>query len=64
MAAELIGIHFFHDCGRERHIKVIGWEGERFRITLLEDQQLINLSREFNELTHKLMLCGGGAPTE
>lgn len=30
----------------------------------LDDLQLINLSREFNELKHKIMPCGGVAPTE
>ena len=35
-------------------------EGER----LLGDLQLQNLSKEFNELKHKIMLCEGVAPTE
>jgi hypothetical protein len=40
-----------------------------FRITaetqrLLGDAQLQNLSKEFNELKHKIMLCEGVAPTE
>ncbi|CAI8825783.1 MULTISPECIES: hypothetical protein [Pseudomonas] len=30
----------------------------------LDDLQLINLSREFNELKHKIMPCGGVAPTQ
>ncbi|WPN46732.1 hypothetical protein [Pseudomonas sp. P8_241] len=30
----------------------------------LDDLQLINLSKEFNELKHKIMLCEGVAPTE
>ncbi|QXI17333.1 hypothetical protein [Pseudomonas hamedanensis] len=35
-------------------------EGQR----LLGDQQLQNLSKEFNELKHKIMLCEGVAPAE
>ena len=35
-------------------------EGQR----LLGDQQLQNLSKEFNELKHKIMLCEGVAPTQ
>ncbi|WP_085697683.1 hypothetical protein [Pseudomonas sp. B26(2017)] len=31
---------------------------------LLGDAQLQNLSKEFNELKHKIMLCEGVAPTE
>lgn len=31
---------------------------------LLGDQQLQNLSMEFNELKHKIMLCEGVAPTQ
>jgi hypothetical protein len=31
---------------------------------LLGDVQLQNLSKEFNELKHKIMLCEGVAPTE
>ena len=31
---------------------------------LLGDEQLQNLSKEFNELKHKIMLCEGVAPTE
>ncbi|WP_222834197.1 hypothetical protein [Pseudomonas sp. SC3(2021)] len=31
---------------------------------LLGDEQLKNLSKEFNELKHKIMLCGGVAPAE
>ncbi|WP_085688078.1 MULTISPECIES: hypothetical protein [unclassified Pseudomonas] len=31
---------------------------------LLSDAQLQNLSKEFNELKHKIMLCEGVAPTE
>ena len=30
----------------------------------LDDLQLINLSKEFNELKHKIMPCEGVAPTE
>ncbi|MNP51351.1 hypothetical protein D3C76_1456620 [compost metagenome] len=30
----------------------------------LDDLQLINLSKEFNELKHKIMPCGGVAPFE
>ena len=30
----------------------------------LDDSQLKNLSREFNELKHKIMPCEGVAPTE
>jgi hypothetical protein len=35
-------------------------QGQRF----LGDAQLQNLSKEFNELKHKIMLCEGVAPTE
>lgn len=31
---------------------------------LLGDQQIQNLSKEFNELKHKIMLCEGVAPAE
>jgi hypothetical protein len=31
---------------------------------LLDDLQLLNLSKEFNELKHKIMLCEGVAPAE
>ncbi|MFI8398585.1 MULTISPECIES: hypothetical protein [unclassified Pseudomonas] len=39
---------------------VVTPDGQR----LLGDQQLQNLSKEFNELKHKIMLCEGVAPTQ